>query len=89
MHRAADQLGRLMRTLFLCDYFSNTAFRREIHTILNRGESMHPLQRVIYFGKVPPQRGRRRDEMIAISGSHTLLTNLVFGLEHPPHARDG
>ncbi|UUZ76098.1 transposase [Polaromonas sp. P1(28)-13] len=28
VHRAADQLGRLLRTLFLCDYFSNTAFRR-------------------------------------------------------------
>lgn len=78
VHRAADQLGRLLRTLFLCDYFSNTAFRREIHTILNRGESVHQLQRAVYFGKVSPERGRRRDEMIAISGSHTLLTNLVL-----------
>lgn len=78
VHRAADQLGRLLRTLFLCDYFSNTAFRHEIHTILNRGESVHQLQRAVYYGKVAPERGRRRDEMIAISGSHTLLTNLVL-----------
>ena len=77
-HRAIDQLGRLLRTLFLCDYFSNPEFRREIHTILNRGESVHQLQRAVYYGKVPPERGRRRDEMIAISGSHTLLTNLVL-----------
>ncbi|MGH8631194.1 MAG: Tn3 family transposase, partial [Burkholderiales bacterium] len=46
--------------------------------ILNRGESVHQLQRAVYFGKVAPERGRRRDEMIAISGSHTLLTNLVL-----------
>ncbi len=78
IHRAADQLGRLLRTLFLCDYFSNPEFRREIHTILNRGESVHQLQRAVYFGKVAPERGRRRDEMIAISGSHALLTNLVL-----------
>lgn len=78
VHRAADQLGRLLRTLFLCDYFSNPEFRREIHTILNRGESVHQLQRAIYYGRVPPERGRRKDEMIAISGSHTLLTNLVL-----------
>jgi len=78
VHRAADQLGRLLRTLFLCDYFSNPEFRREIHTILNRGESVHQLQRAVYYGKVAPERGRRRDEMIAISGSHTLLTNLVL-----------
>ena len=78
VHRAADQLGRLLRTLFLCDYFSNADFRREIHAILNRGESVHQLQRAVYFGKVAPERGRRRDEMIAISGAHTLLTNLVL-----------
>lgn len=52
LHRAADQLGRLLRTLFLCDYFSNPEFRREIHTILNRGESVHLLQRAIHFGKI-------------------------------------
>lgn len=77
VHRAADHLGKLLRTLFLCDYFSNTEFRREMHTLLNRGESVHQLQRAIYTGKVAPDRGRRSDEMIAISGSLTLLTNLV------------
>ncbi|MGU2419716.1 Tn3 family transposase [Burkholderia cenocepacia] len=78
VHRAADHLGKLLRTLFLCDYFSNASFRREMHTLLNRGESVHQLQRAIYTGKVAPERGRRRDEMIAISGSLTLLTNLVI-----------
>jgi TnpA family transposase len=78
LHKAADHLGRLLRTLFLCDYFSNADFRREIHTVLNRGESVHQLQRAIYYGKVPPERGRRANEMIAISGSHVLLTNLVI-----------
>lgn len=78
VHRAADQLGKLLRTLFLCDYFSNAEFRRELHTLLNRGESVHQLQRAIYTGRVAPERGRRRDEMIAISGSLTLLTNLVI-----------
>ncbi|MET3215858.1 UNVERIFIED_ORG: hypothetical protein ABIC48_003627 [Burkholderia territorii] len=78
VYRAADQLGKLLRTLFLCDYFSNAAFRRELHTLLNRGESVHQLQRAIYTGRVAPERGRRRDEMVAISGSLTLLTNLVI-----------
>jgi TnpA family transposase len=78
VHRAADHLGKLLRTLFLCDYFSNAEFRRELHTLLNRGESVHQLQRAIYIGKVAPERGRRRDEMIAISGSLTLLTNIVI-----------
>lgn len=78
LHRAAENLGKLLRTLFLCDYFSNEDFRREIHTILNRGESVHQLQRAVYYGKIAPERGRRKDEMIAIAGAHTLLTNLVI-----------
>jgi len=77
-HRAAEHLGRLLRTVFLCDYIAIDDFRREIHTLLNRGESVHQLQRAVYSGKVAPERGRRRDEMKAISGSHALLTNIVL-----------
>ncbi|WP_404303340.1 Tn3 family transposase [Alicycliphilus denitrificans] len=76
--KALDGLGRLLRTVFLCDYFTNESFRREIHTVLNRGESVHQLQRAIYSGRVAPKRGRREDEMTAISGCHALLTNVVI-----------
>ncbi|MGN5478739.1 Tn3 family transposase [Cupriavidus basilensis] len=58
IYRAAKQLGKLLRTLFLCDYFSNVEFRRELHALLNRGESVHELQRTIYTGKVAPERAR-------------------------------
>ncbi|MEO6022054.1 MAG: Tn3 family transposase, partial [Burkholderiales bacterium] len=75
---AGDALGRLLRTLFLCDYFTNEAFRRAILKILDRGERMHALQRAILAGKLAPKRGRRKEEMAVISGSHALLTNLVM-----------
>ena len=75
---AGDELGRLLRTLFLCDYFTNEALRRAILKILNRGESVHALQRAILTGKLAPERGRRKEEMAVISGSHALLTNLVM-----------
>ncbi|AWV05196.1 hypothetical protein DM992_38815 [Burkholderia sp. JP2-270] len=32
----------------------------------------------MYTGRVAPESGRRRDEIVAISGSLTLLTNLVI-----------
>ena len=41
LHRAAEHLGRLLRTLFLCDYLAIPDYRREIHTLLDRGESVH------------------------------------------------
>ena len=78
LQRAAEHLGRLLRTLFLCDYLAIPDYRREIHTLLNRGESVHQLQRAIYAGAVAPERGRRRQEIVAISGAHALLTNIVL-----------
>ncbi len=77
-HKAGTGLGRLLRTLFLCDYFSNPVFRRELLRILNYGESLHSLQRAIHFGSISAARGRRRDELVAISGSLALLTNIVL-----------
>ena len=41
LHRASEHLGRLLRAVFLCDYVAIEDFRREIHTLLNRGESVH------------------------------------------------
>lgn len=78
LHKAAEELGKMLRTIFLCDYFTNEEFRREIHILLNRGEAVHQLQRAIYHGRVAAERGRRGDEMRAISGSHALLTNIVI-----------
>ncbi len=78
VHRAAEHLGRLLRTVFLCDYLAVADFRREIHTLLSRGESMHQLQRAVYSGRIAPERGRRPDELRAISGAHSLISNVVI-----------
>lgn len=77
-YNAGTNLGRLLRTVYLCDYFSNPVFRRELHRILNHGESVHSLKRAIYTGRMAPSRGRRTEELVAISGALTLLTNLVM-----------
>jgi len=78
VYKAGRALGQLLRSLYLCDYFTNTDFRREVLRILDHGESVHRLQRVIYFGGIAPARARRREELVAISGSLTLLCNLVM-----------
>jgi TnpA family transposase len=86
VYRAADHLGGLLRTLFLCDYFSNVEFRREMHTLLDRGESVHQLQRAIYTGKIAPERGRRRDEMIPISRLADIADQPGDCVEYAAHA---
>jgi TnpA family transposase len=68
IHKAGSALGKLLRSLFLCDYLSNPAFRHEVLRILNHGESVHILQWVIHFESIAAARGRRREELVALSG---------------------
>ena len=78
IYRGAQHAGRLLRTNYLCDYFTKPPFRREIHRILNRGEHVHNLQHAIYAGAVPHERSRRKDDLFAMSVALTLLTNLAI-----------
>jgi hypothetical protein len=39
---------------------------------------VHTLQRVIHFGSIAAARGRRQEELVAISGALTLLANIVM-----------
>jgi TnpA family transposase len=78
IHHAGSQLGQLWRTVYLCDYCAQPAFRRTINRLLVRGESVHQLQRAIHYGPIRAHRGRRREELSLISGALTLLTNAVI-----------
>ncbi len=78
VYRAGVYFGRLIQSLFLCDYFTIEPFRRLIHRILVHGEAVHQLQRAIFQGSFSKPRGQREEKLIAMSGSRTLLTNLCL-----------
>jgi Tn3 transposase DDE domain-containing protein len=42
-----QHLGRLLRTVFLSDYFLNDVFRRELLRVRNRGEAVAQMQQVL------------------------------------------
>ena len=67
-----------MQSLYLCDYFVSEEFRRVINRMLVHGEAVHQLQRAIYLGSFSKPRGQREEELIAMSGSLTLMTNLCL-----------
>ena len=71
-------MGRLLRTLYLCDYLSNPVFRTEILDLLNQGEAVHSLQRAIHNGMITAKHGRTTEELGTISGALTLLANIVM-----------
>jgi TnpA family transposase len=78
IYRAGPALGQLLPTVYLCDYFTLPDFRRPLYRVLERGESVHALQRQICTQPLPAKRGRRTEELIATSGALTLLTNCVM-----------
>ena len=71
-------LGRLFRSIFLIDYFTTPAFRRELHHALNRGEAVHTVQRAIHQGKIAIELARQPHSLLAVSSALTLLTNAVM-----------
>src|SRR4030095_16189902 len=78
VYEAGMHLGRLFRTIFLIDYFTNTAFRHEMQHALTRGEAVHILQRAIHHGKIPIELARHDASLAAVSSSLTLLSNSVM-----------
>jgi len=78
VYLAGTSLGKLLRTIYLCDYYTLPDFRHEIYRTLERGESVHALQRAIHIGTIPVRRGRDLAEFGVVSGALALMTNIVM-----------
>ena len=78
IYEAGVQLGRLLRTAFLADYFVKDAFRNELRRVLNRGEAVNALKRAIYTGRVSPAQAKRAEEMQAVADALSLLANIIM-----------
>jgi TnpA family transposase len=78
IYDAGVGIGKLLRTVYLCDYFGIVGFRTGILDLQNQGEAVHSLQRAIHNGPITAKWGRTPHQMTAISGALTLLTNIVM-----------
>jgi TnpA family transposase len=78
IYEAGVQLGRLLRTAFLADYFVKDVFRNELRRVLNRGEAVNALKRAIYTGRISPAQAKRVDEMQAVADALSLMANIVM-----------
>ena len=59
--RALQELGRIIKTLFLLNYLNDDAYRRRILTQLNRGDARHKLARIVCYGQRGELRQRYRE----------------------------
>jgi hypothetical protein len=71
-------LGKLLRRIYLCDYYTLPEFRHEIYRHSSAGKSVHALQRAIHIGTISVRRGRDLAEFGVVSGALALMTNIVM-----------
>ena len=75
--RALQELGRLVKTLYLLRYIDDEAYRRRILIQLNRHEGRHRLARTVFYGKRGELRQRYREGQEDQLGSLGIVVNLV------------
>lgn len=78
-YRALHELGRVMKTIFLCEYLSSPQLRREIQEALNVIEQWNSVNNFIFHGKNSELLSNRvEDQEIAILALHLIQVSLAL-----------
>jgi Tn3 transposase DDE domain len=75
--KAIAEVGRAAKTLYLLAYLDDEAYRRRIHTQLNRGESRGRLARAVAHGGKGEIRQKYREGMEDQLGALGLVVNAI------------
>ena len=78
-YRALVELGRALKTTFLCEYFRLESLRREIHEGLNVIENWNSANNFILYGKGGEfSTNKTEDQELLMLSLHLLQVSLVY-----------
>ncbi len=79
MYKALFELGKVIKTIFLCRYLASEELRREVHEGLNVVESWNSTNGFIFYGKAGElATNRRKNQEISLLCLHLLQASLVY-----------
>lgn len=79
VYQALMELGRAVKTVFLCRYLHSQELRREVQEGLNVVESSNSVNDFIFYGKAREiSTNRREDQELAMLCLHLLQNSLVY-----------
>ncbi len=78
-YRALAELGKAIKTIFLCKYLHSESLRREVNEALNVVENWNNANGFIFYGKGKEiATNRLEDQEIAVLSLHLLQSCLVY-----------